>query len=251
MPKQKYKREWCQQQKAKKYRPAYEAFIAQYPFTINNLDGEKWKPITEDYHASNFGRIKSFKHGGIKILRPALNDMGYLRVNLFINGKQKTFKIHRLIAELFVPNPDGKPEVNHLDGVKFNCHVSNLEWVTGAENNRHAYTTGLIPQGECHYKAKLKSADVIYIRDNPDSLTCTRLAKMFGVNVVTVSDIQRGKKYSNAGGTIRERQKSRVSDDVRNEIRQLYKRGSRDFGSVALAKQFGVTPTTIRNIINE
>lgn len=251
MPKQKYKREWCQQQKAKKYRPAYEAFIAQYPFTLNNLDGEKWKPITEDYHASNFGRIKSFKHGDIKILRPALNDMGYLRVNLFINGKQKTFKIHRLIAELFVPNPDGKPEVNHLDGVKFNCHASNLEWVTGSENIRHAHDTGLIVQGANHYKAKLKPADVIYIRDNPDRLTCTDLAQTFGVNVVTISDIQRGKRYRNVGGSVRESQKSRVPDDLRNEIRQLYVRGSREFGAVALAKQFGITHTTILKIINE
>ena len=251
MERKSYKREWYRRQKEKNYRPAYEAFIAQYPFALDNLDGEEWKPITEDYYASNFGRVKSFKHGNAIILRPALNDMGYLRVNLFINGKQKTFRIHRIVAKLFLPNPLNKPEVNHIDGVKFNCHASNLEWVTGVENNWHAYATGLMPQGEYHYKAKLKPADVIYIRENPDGLTCTQLAKNFSVNAVTISDIQRGKKYHNIGGTLRENQKPRVSADVRDKIRRLYKRNSREFGSVALAKQFGVTPTTIRNIINE
>ena len=87
----------------------------------------------------------------------------YRVVSAMIDGKQKNFYVHRLIAEAFIPNPDDKPEVNHIDGNPANNRVENLEWVTRSENASHAYRTGLInpyanavPCKRCNYPTTAK-----------------------------------------------------------------------------------------------
>lgn len=71
-------------------------------------------------------------------LKPEETKKGYLRVDLYDeNGKRKHYKVHRLVAQAFIENPDGKPQVNHKDGNKHNNSVTNLEWVTDAENKDH------------------------------------------------------------------------------------------------------------------
>lgn len=72
------------------------------------------------------------------------NKFGYANVMLYKDGKQKQHKVHRLIAEAFIPNPNNKPHVNHIDGDKAHNVVWNLEWATPKENNVHASDTGLI-----------------------------------------------------------------------------------------------------------
>lgn len=203
------------------------------------------------YQVSNFGRVKSF-HKGERILKPNQLEQGYLLVRLYHSGESRYVLVHRLVAEAFIPNPGGKPEVNHINGDKTDNHVENLEWATRTENVQHAFATGLTKQnGEDNSCAKLTNEQARFIRENPDGLTCTELARMFGVGKTTISKIQRGTRYRNAGGRIREPKVRYTPDDVQNEIRRLYVYDSHEFGLNALAKRFGVTPTTIRRIIHE
>ena len=233
---------------------AYAALMKCYPLTLEDLPDEEWLPINDSYFVSNFGRVKSFWHDKQKIMKPLFGS-GYLRVNLRKNGKYKTCLIHRLVALCFIPNPEGKPQVNHRDGHKFNNHVSNLEWCTHAENVQHAFTIGLqvAPQGEQSTLAKLTNEQARYIRTNPDGLNQYELAEMFSVCQMTINHIQLGKKYKTAGGSVRKAKpkKPRISDDLRQQIRAEYQKGVRGHGSIALAKKFGVSDTTILCIVHE
>lgn len=113
------------------------------------MQHEVWKDINGfegSYQISNFGNIKSLKHRGVirdKILIPSL-VRGYLYISLCLkNGGRKTYKVHRLVAESFIPNSENKPQVNHKDGNKLNNRLDNLEWATSRENNNHALKNGL------------------------------------------------------------------------------------------------------------
>lgn len=233
-----------------KAKPAYDALMKLYPLTTDDLDGEEWLPVPdwECYHVSNFGRMKSFKGKSPHILTPTFNR-GYLQIGLCSGGKQKTFRVHRLVAELFIPNPDNKNTVNHRDGHKLNNHISNLEWATSTENNQHAARLGLIPSAEDSPDAKLTKEQVLYIRNNPDNLTQRQLADLFGLIRQTIGQIQLGKSWKYVGGVIRQR--CGVPDDVRKQIRAEYVFGSHEFNSHTLAKKYGVTKTTILNIVHE
>ena len=97
----------------------------------------EWKQIQgyENYEVSNEGQVRNRKTG--KVLKPQKNNSGYLLVGLRKNGKQKWYSVHRLVAQAFIPNPHNKPTVNHIDENKENNNVSNLEWMTYAEQNEH------------------------------------------------------------------------------------------------------------------
>lgn len=122
---------------------------------------EIWKDIkgyNGVYQVSNFGRIRSngFKYlqksrKGVsfekyampKIISQSYTVEGYLVVGLTKDGKTKQHKVHRIIAEAFIKNPDGKTMINHINGQKDDNRIENLEWCTSKENTQHAHATGL------------------------------------------------------------------------------------------------------------
>lgn len=97
---------------------------------------------------SNLGRVKN-KHG--RILKPEYSNKGYACVVLRKNGNNYKFRVHRLVAELFIPNPDNLPEVNYKDENKSNNKASNLEWCTHKEN-MNSYKENH-PDAVCNEKA--------------------------------------------------------------------------------------------------
>lgn len=148
---------------------------------VNNLDGEIWNPVHgyEEYYAvSNFGRIKSltgkrpskthrngylFKNKETLIKNQIRND--YYSFTASVCGKLKNMKIHRYIAMAFIPNPENKPCINHIDGNKLNNSLDNLEWCTRSENTNHSlYVLGK-NIGEKSGTAKITKDTAIKIKE--------------------------------------------------------------------------------------
>ena len=117
------------------------------------------------YQVSNWGRVKSLKFGKELFLKPVNNGWGYHRVSLCKNKKGKNITVHRLVAEAFIKNPQNKRTVNHKNGIKADNRLSNLEWNTMSENNKHAFANGLkCKKGERHHINKLTKKQVLEIR---------------------------------------------------------------------------------------
>lgn len=104
---------------------------------------EKWVEVDENpnYLVSDTGRIR---RKGSEVDHSVRDKKGYLTIDLYKDSERSTRRVHRLVAEAFIPNPEGKPEVNHIDGNRHNNNASNLEWVTSKENCRHAWDIGLM-----------------------------------------------------------------------------------------------------------
>jgi hypothetical protein len=154
---------------------------------IANLDGR--------YLISESGLVYDTRRE--KCNKAFVNDRGYYKIGLRFKGTQTNYMIHKLVAIAFIPNPENKPQVNHIDGVKTNNHVSNLEWCTQSENIKHAYRTGLakIKSGSEVHTSVFQPNDIRLIRSS--NLKDTELAEIFGVWPTTIRDIRQGISYKN------------------------------------------------------
>lgn len=177
---------------------------------------EIWKTIEgyEGYQISNFGNIKSLSKkikckGGFrvtkeKILKLKKTKQGYLSVQL--KNKGKHFLVHRIVAFHFINNFDNKPQVNHINGLKHDNRVENLEWCSQSENQIHAYRNNLqIPSlhkrafGENQGISKLKEKDVIFILKNYKRGMGLELSKVFNVSQTTILNIVNKKIWTHVG----------------------------------------------------
>lgn len=159
---------------------------------------EIWKDIKGyegKYQVSNLGNVR-----GKKVLSPKINKNGYKEVSLY-NGKQKSFYIHRLVAEAFIPNGNKLPQVNHINGDKTNNCVDNLEWISNYDNIQHSIRTGLrdiqtianITKEKCGKKIKQYDRDGNYIRE---WLTIREASRELGIERQAIIKVCKGKHKS-------------------------------------------------------
>jgi hypothetical protein len=149
------------------------------------MDIEIWKDIPnyEDYYqVSNLSRVRSLtryvnapQNGGTRqlksqILKQAYNTAGYLMVGLSKKGKNKPHRVHRLLATAFIPNPENKPTINHINGIKDDNRLENIEWHTYSENNIHAIQTGLRDYKKISKPVKISKNGVeLYFKSGSDA----------------------------------------------------------------------------------
>lgn len=164
---------------------------------------EQWKDVPEFenfYQISNIGRFKSLARVIYKrpqpdrIIKQCPNRKGYLQVLLHKNGTRKNYRINRLVGWLFIPNPENKPEVNHMTNESGKVDKTDntfwmLEWNTGEENRDHAIKEGLNCKGESVGTSKLIESQVLEIRANANNLTHRELGVIYGVSRSVISGI--------------------------------------------------------------
>ena len=186
----------------KKFLADYEKEKKNPVPVILNLLGEKWewiKGFEGLYQVSTEGRVRSFFRGKCRILKPTVGHRGYFTICLYRfdektkKMRKKTFRLNRIVAETFIPNPLNLPEVHHKDDNKANNAAWNLEWVTGEKNREYAHKSGLYLKGEKNPSAKLTEKDVRFIREHykagDPEFGNIALAERFKVSDVTITNI--------------------------------------------------------------
>lgn len=165
---------------------------------------EEWRVVEgfPDYEVSNLGRIRrrtdttNKKRGDI--LSQWQRETGYTGIHLRRDDDTHNLYPHRIVAEAFIPNPEGKPCVNHKDGNKSNNRASNLEWCTYKENTQHARDNGLLNDcfGADNGMAKLCANDVREIRNLSGEIPQYEIADMFGISTAQTSRIINRQRWS-------------------------------------------------------
>lgn len=146
-------------------------------------------PGFEAYLVSNYGNVYSTKSN--KVLAVRVSHKYYSRVSLLREGKAYDKRVHRLVAEAFIPNPLNKPEVNHINGIRNDNRVVNLEWVTSDENTTHKVNilvTGDSFQGVKNGNSKLSVEDILAIRGSV--LRNVDLSKIYNVSASHIHSIK-------------------------------------------------------------
>lgn len=160
---------------------------------------EVWKDIkgfNGKYFVSNTGKVLSTHNNKKTILKPS-TATGYEYVSLSLNKITKSYKVHRLVAIAFIENKNNKPQINHINGIKTDNRVENLQWCTAKENLSHAKKTGLNKSyGFNHHNSKLTRDSIIEIRKNEGNLTHKQLSKIYNIATDGISRIRNNKRYN-------------------------------------------------------
>ena len=184
------------------------------------MEEEVWKDIDEYegyYQVSTMGRIRSLdrtiesgqgwtvnRKG--KILKTHLSGAyrNYPAIRLMKNGVKINHRVHRLVAAAFIPNPENKPEVNHIDGNTENNHVTNLEWCTAKENINHAFENGLYPERKGRDCPNTKWIYHVYLEGVCVADLCgTEEIKRFGLQSSKVLSCCKGERTQHKGYTFK------------------------------------------------
>ena len=150
-------------------------------------------PFDNKYAVSNKGKILNVKSG--RQLKTNVNKNGYEYVQLSTNGKRRTYRIHRLVAQCFISNDDLKPYINHIDGNKLNNDVTNLEWCTAKENDNHARNNNLKVQNKPIIATNIKTGCKIVFS------SLSECARFLNTNKGSIHRTLKGKRKAHKGYT--------------------------------------------------
>lgn len=151
-------------------------------------------PEYPKYYVDILGNVYGYKG----ILKPIQQNNGYTHITMYRDSVPKQTSVHRLIATIFIPNPENKTQINHKNGIKNDNRVENLEWVTASENTLHALDNGLQnTRGRNHPMSKLTEDDILVIRDLKISgFRASEIAKMYTISNSNIHDIINGRIWS-------------------------------------------------------
>lgn len=207
----------------------------------------EYRPIAgyEDlYQISEYGDVYS-GYRNKNMISTLRNN--YLAVGIRKDTVRSYFSIHRLVATAFVPNPENKPFVNHIDGNKLNNYYKNLEWCTAKENSVHAMSLGLLksPKGEAQWLSKLKEADVIAIRLSSQSTK--ELSAKYGIGKGTVQQVRSGSHWKHLPFGTGLKFRPQITDAIKSEIFRLHESG---YSRAEIARKLNIHDDTVgRNVI--
>jgi hypothetical protein len=157
-----------------------------------------------DYAIDLNGNIYSIKYNKKRLLKPNIGKDGYQRIKLYKCNKNKTFLIHRIVADSYLSNDSNKPQVNHINGIKTDNRVENLEWCTASENVIHSYRKGLQSKkglnGENNGQSKLDSFKVLEIFKS--ELDINKLSDIYNVSFATIYDIKKQRTWKHLTSNI-------------------------------------------------
>lgn len=206
-----------------------------------------------EYNISSYGRVHSRRNN--VYLRQHDDGHGYLKVTLWVDGIQMSYKVHRLVAEVFVGAPSPWLTVNHIDGVKKNNNVTNLEWMTKSENTSEAWKQGQMVRGEATSQAILNDHTVeeIKLLFVENELNNKQIAELYGVERGTIGKIRQLKTwkhirpdliFENSSPDVAVCAKKLSGEDI-PEIRKLYAAG---VSLAEIGRMFNVHSGTISGI---
>ena len=222
--------------------------IQQHPEYYITTSGDVYSDI------NNAGNRRSVLHK----LTQTIGRDGYYWVGLKGSNK-KMKKIHRLVAETFIPNPDNLPVVNHIDGNKLNNNVDNLEWCTYAHNTRHAVLNGLLHHntGEDHHSSKLSNEEVRnVIQLTLDGYTNEEIAEQFCIHSRYVSLIRHKKRQISIWEQYFKDVEPMISDkaakfrDADTTMNIVIASLSTTRSNADIAKEFSIDASTVSKIRN-
>lgn len=208
------------------------------------IQEESWFPFSSGqnrYFFSDRYRIKSVINGKEKMLSIGLTADGYPRFQMSFNKKKVVQTVHRVVGELFVPNPFCLKEINHKDGNKLNFNKENIEWCTRSHNVKHAFSLGLKDnKGVKHGNCKLTNKIVLEIlkSNKPTKEICVK----YGIGKCTVSDIKTGARWNHITKLPKTKRKKHLSD------KQVVAIFQSPLCVHEIAKKFNLTAAAIRNI---